>query len=353
MHTTLFTISFRYLSRAFYKVTLSTLLFFFANSAAANCLVFGQNERLTNYCILSKVDGKRVDAQTANVVIQRMRREGYFGGLNAPQVITKVYPTFSYSNNVNGGNPDKKLKLGNLEFDGEPELVAKEGVVSSLNLTASNRTTISEGRYLDANAALSYSYSPEHALSYIDTSIRLCSKNKINKNTHVDVCASTTSQNKDITRDQTDSLSASWGKLLYAEKIGYTEAKLGITMVSKEAFEQSQFHVSVDTIHDRNLFSSVSIKFGEPIEDSLALNYGIGLGLSGMVKNRKVTLNLNHEYSDGGRLLGVERDNTVTTVSLSTQLSWGTSITLGYKSSNSSIDYFDQYYPIINLTHVW
>lgn len=95
------------------------------------------------------------------------------------------------------------------------------------------------------------------------------------------------------------------------------------------------------------------MKFGAPVDGSLALKYGIGFELSGVVRNRKVTLNLDHEYSNGGRLLGVERDNKVTTVSLSTQLSRGTSITLGYKSSNSSIDYFDQYYPIISLTQKW
>jgi len=71
-----------------------------SSSAAANCLVFPQNERLTNYCILSKVDGKRVDAETANVVIQRLQREGYFGGLSSPQFVTQVYPTFTYSNNI-------------------------------------------------------------------------------------------------------------------------------------------------------------------------------------------------------------------------------------------------------------
>ena len=329
------------------------VLLLLSSSAAANCLVFPQNERLSNYCILSKVDGKRVDAQTANVVIQRLQREGYFGGLSSPQFVTQVYPTFTYSNNINGGNPDKKLKLGNLEFDGEPELVAKQGVVGSLNFAASNRTTIDEGRYIDASASLSLSYSPEHALTYTNTNIRLCSKNKMNKDTHVDVCASTTSQNKDITRDQTDSLSASWGKMLYVEDLGFNEAKIGLKRVYNDDFEQNQLLLSVDTIHDRDLFTSLSIKFGAPVEGNLALNYGIGLGVSGVVKDRKVTLNLNHEYSDGGRLLGFERDDKVTTVSLSTQLRKGTSITLGYKASNSSIDYFDQHYPIISLTQEW
>jgi len=338
------------LSRVLANIIVFSVL---SSSAAANCLVFPQNERLTNYCILSKVDGKRVDAETANVVIQRLQREGYFGGLSSPQFVTQVYPTFTYSNNINGGNPDKKLKLGNLEFDGERELVAKEGVVGSLNFAASNRTTIDEGRYIDANAALSLSYSPEHALSYTNTNIRLCSKNKLSKDTHLDVCASSTSQNKDITRDQSDSFSASWGKMLYVEDLGFNEAKIGLTRVYNNDFEQNQLQLSVDTIHDRNLFTSLSMKFGEPIEGSLALNYGIGLGLSGLVKNRKVTLNLNHEYLDGGRLLGVERDDKVMTVSLSTQLRRGTSITLGYKSLNSSIDYFDQYYPIISLTQEW
>jgi hypothetical protein len=328
-------------------------IFVSATIASANCLMFPQNERLTNYCIMSKVDGKRVDAQTANFVIQRLQREGYFGGLSSPQFLTQVYPTFTYSDNINGGNPDKKLKLGNLEFNGEPALVAKEGVVGSLNFAASNRTTIDEGRYIDASAVLSSSYSPEHALSYTTTNIRLCSKNKINKDTHIDICASTSSQNKDITRDQTDSLSASWGKMFYAENFGFNEAKLGLTRVSTGDLEQGQLQLSLDTIHDRNLFTSVSLKYGEPVEGSLALNYGIGLGVSGMIRSRKVTLNINHEYRDGGQLLGVEQIDKVTSVSLSTQLRRDTNITLGYKSSNSSIDYFDQHYPIVTLTQEW
>jgi len=106
---------------------LSFTTFIGATSVKANCLMFGENERLSNYCLLESIKGKLVDQTTANIVVQKLMQEGYLGGLKTPATTFNVYPDIAYSNNINGGNPDKPLIVGNLEFEGEPDLVAKEG----------------------------------------------------------------------------------------------------------------------------------------------------------------------------------------------------------------------------------
>ena len=147
--------------------------------AQANCLVFSQNERLSNYCLLNEVSGKLMDGQTASVVVQRLQMEGYFGGISEPTWATKIAPSVTYSNNINGGNPNKKLVLGNLEFDGDPNLVAKQGIVGNLNLNAFNRVTFGEGDYITTSLASALSYSLEHDISYSNASANICSKNKV------------------------------------------------------------------------------------------------------------------------------------------------------------------------------
>ena len=148
------------------RTTLQFIIILFASvslwttSAQANCLVFAQNERLSNYCLLNEVSGKLMDGQTASFVVQRLKTEGYFGGISNPAWATNIAPSITYSNNVNGGNPNKKLILGNLKFDSDPNLVAKQGVVGNLNLAAVNNVTYGEGRYLTSSLLGQIYYSP-------------------------------------------------------------------------------------------------------------------------------------------------------------------------------------------------
>ena len=65
-------------------IWLSLLLLANTQNASASCLAFDQNERLTNYCLLERLKGKIVDEDTLNILTDRLKREGYFGGLEKP-----------------------------------------------------------------------------------------------------------------------------------------------------------------------------------------------------------------------------------------------------------------------------
>ena len=115
--------------------------------ASATCLLFNENERLSNFCLLENVEGKVIDKNTAIIVTQKLKREGYFGGLKKSDWSTSFYPNIDYSENINGGNPDRPLVLGDLEFAGDPELIKQEGVITILNMRVNNRSTFDAGRY--------------------------------------------------------------------------------------------------------------------------------------------------------------------------------------------------------------
>lgn len=323
-----------------------------ATSANANCLAFAENERLANYCLSEAINGKLVDEETAAIVFRRLSLEGYFGGLPKPLNDFDISPTLYYSDNINGGNPDKKLRLGNLEFDGEPDLVAKAGILAGLTLNGNSRLTYGEGRYLNASASASLAYSPEHSLSYTSSNVQVCSKNKVRRNAHIDMCASVNKQNKEISSSDEDSLTTSYSKMFFNE-FGAAEMKMSLRRLNVKDYAQSQLSLSSDLIHTNNGFYSLGLTLGESVKDQLATRYTINMNAAKYYKGRKYNLSISHGFSDGGKLLGVERNERSSSLVVSTGISADTSFSIGYANVRSSIDYFDRSYPIISLTRSW
>ena len=337
------------------KKSLSLSIFFnliFASVALANpnCFLMQSNERLTNHCLLESVKGKLVDEQTMQIVVSRLQREGYFGGLEKPSFSVALFPDVYYSENINGGNPNKKLVLGNLEFDGDPNLIAKEGLMIGLNAIGSGRKTIDIGRYLDGNANFSYGFSPEHNLSIESANLSICSKNRLKESVHADLCVSSSKLDKQITTDSTKSIKASVSKLSFVDFGAFNEGRLSILRLDTEDYSQNQLEALIEAIHRDNLATSFRFKVGQELTDQLAMKYGFGISITTILTGRKYMFGLTHEYSDGGKLFGVNRSDRSTNISVSTNLDASTTISVGYWDRDSSINYFDQHYPTIRLT---
>jgi len=324
----------------------------FASSAQANCLAFTENERLANYCLFETISGKLVDKNTAAVILQRLSLEGYFGGLTSALSDFDITPSLYYSDNINGGNPDKKLRLGNLEFDGEQDLVAKAGTVVGLTLSGNSRFTYGEGRYLNTSVSASFAYSPEHSLSYTQSNLQVCTKNKIRRNAHIDVCASANKQNKEISSSVESYLTTSYSRM-FINQYGATEVKMGLRKLSAQDYQQNQLTLSSDLIHTNNGFYSLGLTLGERVKDQLTTLYVINVNAAKYYAGRKYNLSFTHGYSDGGKLLGVDRNERTNSLVISTAIHANTSISIGYANVRSSIDYFDRNYPIVSLTRSW
>ena len=341
-------------SMNYFTLLISFILSFLITSAAsASCLVFNENERLSNFCLLESVKGKIIDKNTAALVTQKLKREGYFGGLKKSDWSTSFYPVFDYSNDINGGNPNKPLVLGGMVFDGDPELIRQEGVIATLNLRASNRSTLGSGKYFQTNVSGSYSFSPEHKNGFSNASINACYKNKITSQNSLDICASASNQKKEISESNNKSLSLALSNLSFNNDVGFSEGQIRVKRIGNDSYIQNQLAISLDTIHKQKFFSTLRLRKGEPVDSQIALNYGLDLSLSRIIKNRKYSLSIGQEYRDGGMLLGVDRSDLANTISLNAMINANTRIRVGYTSNNSTIDYYDQSYPSINLTYNW
>ena len=333
-------------------ITFATL--FLALPAKANCIDFaGQNERLSNYCLLEAVTGRRLDKQTALAITERLQQEGYFGGLNTPRITTSAYPSLFYSSNINGGNPDRKLVIGELEFEGNPTLVAEEGMILGANVGGSIRNTYGEGRYFNGSFAAALNWSPEHGTSYTTGSIAGCFKNKIKRSGYVDFCLEGSEQKKDLSDSRSRSISLDLGQLGFTKQAGFTDARFGLSRSFYARYQQSQVKLQIQAIHPGHVFSSVKLRVGEPVQNQMALKYGVDFRLSKSIRGRQVTVGLTHEYSDGGKLLGVNRSDTVNRISATMPLNRAMSINAGYQETRSSISYFSTREPSIFLTLNW
>ena len=331
-----------------------SLSFLWASMAQANCLMFSnQNERLVNFCLLQSVTGKLLDERTATLVSQRLQREGYFGGLSSPSVSTNILPTLSYSSNINGGNPDRNLIVGGLEFEGDPSLVAKEGLVVGADFSSAYRATYSEGQYLSANLSAGVSVSPEHSIGYTRLNWAACSRNKIRFASYVDICANASNLNRKLSIDQTESISLSLGHLSYRSNFGFNDLGYGFQRTFFSEYEQDQAFFSLDTIHLTQWYSSLRMRVGESVMNKLVLSYGLDVSATKIIEGRHITISLSREISDGGKLLGVDRSDETKRLQVSVPITNSLYAKVGYAKTDSTIDYFDVSEPSIELTYVW
>jgi len=121
---------------------------------------------------------------------------GYPGQVRSTQINTKVSPTLEFSSNLNGGNPNKLLQLGNVKFYGEDDLMAKQGNLAGLNFNIYGRTILGHGRIFDFSAMGFQKFSLTSSDIVNGFGANACSKNYMGKNRYLDVCLSEQVENK-------------------------------------------------------------------------------------------------------------------------------------------------------------
>ena len=323
------------------------LSFFLPTFASAACYTDGASGRLSNFCALDRIEGARVDVRSLQLIDYKLKLEGSERGLgfptrvNANSVSKAIYPILSYSDNINGGNSPEPLVLGNLTFEGDEQLYRVDGFTAGLGVGLNGRYIYDDGRYLSYGANASYAYSPEHGIAISTTSANVCSVNHISNWWYVDACANTSHVRKDITDDTNSNISIAGSKVFTSGENTYSQVSLGVNRYFASAYTQNQVVMGLDTIHANGVYSAFDMTFGEAVENKLATRFSLSTQVTAQVANKPLTLSAVLSDADGGMLLGVERSERTYSVSMSYPLWRNFRASVGYRKTDSTIDYFD------------
>lgn len=329
--------------------------FFLSLPANASCYVDGASTRLGNYCALDKINGTRVDVRTAQMIDYKLKLEGSTNGLGLPKRLAakttrkSIYPILSYSDNLNGGNSPEPLVLGNLTFEGNEELVRKEGVIAGFGAGVSGRYIHTEGKYLSYGIRASYAHSPKYGLGVATTSANLSSINHIKNWWYLDVHANTSRVHKDITDETSSNLSIVTSKVFEPVDSVYSEASFGVNRYFAESYNQNQLQLGYKTIHANGVYSALNLTVGDAVENQLATKQALSAQIVAQLANKPLKLSASYSQADGGMLLGVERDETTMSVSASYPIWKKLTANVGYRKTDSTIDYFDVSTPIFGI----
>jgi hypothetical protein len=331
------------------------LPFFFINMAVANCYSDGPSNRLSNYCAIKLINGKRVDAQSLRLVDYKLKIEGNSNGLGLPVEFEKsttqryLNPLLYYSNNINGGNSSKPLELGNLIFAGDEEYFSKSGMLAGMGAGLSGRYIYGEGRYLQYSANGGYAYSPEHKKGVVTANARVCNIRHIQNWWYLDICAVQSRIRRDITDTTNSDLSFVASKVINRSEQSFNQIDFGLKRHFSENYEQNQLIMGIDTIHSNGIFTKLSATVGEAITSQLATKISLDGKLITAFANKPITLAANYTVSDGGIMLGVIRDERNYGISLSYPIWKKLDLSIGYQVTDSTIDYFDLSSPTLGL----
>ena len=327
----------------------------FPTTTEASCLYPNADTRLRTYCVAETLVGNAVTLNDAVLFDTLLKREGYATGLGLPNRIeqhsvqTFVTPTVDYNTNINGGNPNRPLVLGGLEFNGDEEFLHKEGLVAGVAAGVNGRSIVGEGRYLDYGIAANYAYSPQHSLSTARANANVCSRNHIANQWYVDACGDATRLVRDLAAENTAGLTLSTAKLFATGNGAYHSTSFGVRRHYAESYQQNQLQLGWNTVRNRGAYTALIAAFGEAVTDQLSLRRSVNATVGTTVFNRALTATVGYSYSDGGRLLGFERNDTTRSINISYGLTQNLSLNVGYRSIDSTINYFSEREPVVSV----
>ena len=331
------------------------LPFFYANTASASCYFDGPSGRLSIYCAIQSINGKRIDTRTHSFIDQKLKFEGHTNGLGLPSKINKntvqpyLSPLLSYSNNINGGNPSKDLILGSKHWLGDKERYSKSGILAGLELGLNGRYIYGDGRYLQYSTNGSYSYNSIHKLGVGSVGASGCDVKNLSEWWYLDICASHYQIRKDLSESKSNNLSIVASNFLKITKNSFSQFKFGFNHYINSDYEQEQAVVGINTIHPNGIYTDLNAKFGKAIDTKLVTRLSLSGRMVAQVVDKPLSLSAYYTESEGGIIAGYDRDERNYGISISYPIWKKISLSLGYQINNSTIDYYDLKTPTVGI----
>jgi hypothetical protein len=103
------------------------------------------------------------------------------------------------------------------------------------------------------------------------------------------------------------------------------------------------------TIHANGVYSALDLTVGDAVENQLATKFALSAQLVTQLMNKPLKLSASYSQADGGMLLGFERRDETHNIRASYPLWRGLTASVGYRTTDSTLDYFDMSSPIFGI----
>ena len=306
------------------------------------------NSRLQVFCMANVLISRATNLGSVELLDYRLKQEGYSRGLGLPGMVKQVtfspyaWPVLDYSSDINGGNPDKPLKLGSLTFYGDEEYIRKKGVLIGVGFGGTGRAIYGQGKYLDYSIGGTYTYSPKHKISVTGGFANVCSKNDVGKDFFLDGCVTTNRVKKDLTDQKASSASLSIAKLFSEGQKRFHQASVGVQRYIDDDYEQNQITMQLETVYRSDIFTSIDVSLGDKVKNTLTTRYSVTGTVGTNLFEKPISISFSYSSADGGKLLGLSREETTKLFGLKYAVHPRINLILGYRDTNSNIDYFDE-----------
>ena len=315
------------------------------------------SERLELYVVSEQLRSNSVVSERTALQFNSKARHLGFEGLGstspsykAPLISKTFFPIFEYSNNINSGNLNQTVQIGDYTFVGDEASSAKSGMILGGGFLFGVKKFYGRGRYFDIDLKASLAGAPKHDwLKVSNQAISVCSKNHLTEWMFLDGCFNWRHSKRQFS-DTTSKIAKTSLTSLFSIEQTFHESKIEFGRLMMDDYQQMQVSSNIKSLFPNGFKTNLQLKFGEKIKDLLALNYSFNLSVTRRFNNQPLQLSLGQTSYDGGTFMSMPRDDLTRQLSLSYPAYKGFTITAGYSDTSSSIDFFSHSSPFVYIS---
>ena len=303
-------------------------------------------------CELDLIAGKIIPAIELPEINKKLSRIG-FPSLSSKLIEPysesnyKFWPTLNFESNVNGGNPAGDFQVGSLLFKSDPNFYQKQAATIGAGTSLNARQAFANGFYSSLDLSHSAHYSTSSPDNIQQTSAKFCTSKQIQGWDFFDICVDSVSTQK--------TLSSNFVTNNWVQFASYHTGKENSIVSSK---------VKLGTEDGLYLYDKIKYSYGRTFREGSGslMEFGLKSSNSGLygydfnfqsdflMLKKQYSVNFRYINNYLGPLLGIERKDQTIIGILSMPIYKRSVLSIGYGTSSSTIDYYDNEYLILNVS---
>ena len=314
-------------------------------ASASEC--YSNDQILELYCLTTAAEYGEL---TANQIIRLNILLAEYGYHPESQFKTStslsIRPLVEYDNNINGGNPSGDLVLGQIRLSMDQRLEKQDDYALGVVAKGQVRKIFSAGSWGSVNLTGQKAYGLTHGITKSYIGGIACYNEHLKSWLYVTGCIEATSKEKLISSTEKRSSKLALAKY-FKSPIGHAKAMVAFDAPIFGATESEEV-ASLSLLQSFPQSTTVELAIGKVDGARNKRTVSIEKELS-----RSISTSVKYTFSEQLPLLGHKREETDLMMQISIKTKPNSQLMIGYRSSDNTIDYFDNAYPFVSFTQAF